>query len=671
MHRSNYKKELKMNVNKSRLCSIVIATITSVQLLSYPDILRATEDSNVSNIYFPEDVNNPAWVEERRDAQLNTREQIEVFHDFTFKDKQPDSSIDFKHQYVDDAGKSYKAVHYDHGNGIAVADVDNDRLLDIYFISQSGANALYRNLGFGVFEDITENAGVAVDNSIGVAASFADIDNDGDQDLYVTNVRSPNRLFENKGDGTFKDISEESGLDYSEHSSAAVFFDYNNDGLVDLFLSVIGEYTSDVKIASNGIPDSERTETIDTPYYEGHKDAFAGHLHKDRERMSRLYLNAGENKFVDVTEEMGLVDYSWTGAATPTDFNEDGWSDLYLLNMQGHDQYWVNIEGKKFEKQSREVFPKTPWGAMGVKSFDFDNDGDMDLMISDMHSDMSEKIGVEKEKLKADWIAKNWSESFLLSEGNSIYGNALYQNNGKGKFKEVSDKMNAENYWPWGLSVGDINADGWQDIFLASSMNYPFRYGPNSILLNNNGKRFVDAEYIVGVEPRRDNRTSKPWIQLACHEADQGHTHCDGDVADVVIHGALGTRSSAIFDIDQDGDLDIVTNEFGDVPQLLISNLSDKRGKALNYVAIKLIGNVSNRNGLGAKVTIKSGESQWVQVHDGQSGYLSQSNIPLYFGLGDLTTLDTISIMWPSGIEQEIKNDIPTNTTLVIVESKT
>ena len=162
------------------------------------------------------------------------------FHDFQFTDRLAESGITFRHRIVDDAGKTYKAAHYDHGNGLAIADVDGDGLLDIYFVNQVGGNQLWKNVGGGKFQDITAAAGVAVPGKVGVSASFADIDNDGDADLYVTTVRGGNMLFENDGHGRFRDISAASGLGYVGHSSAAVFFDYDRDGRLDLFLVNVG-----------------------------------------------------------------------------------------------------------------------------------------------------------------------------------------------------------------------------------------------------------------------------------------------------------------------------------------------------------------------------------------------------------------------------------------------
>ena len=214
------------------------------------------------------------------------------------------------------------------------------------------------------------------------------------------------------------------------------------------------------------------------------------------------------------------------GDATPVDVNGDGWLDLYVLNMQGNDQYYENQGGQSFVRKSREVFARTPWGAMGVKAFDFENDGDVDLMVTDMHSDMSKDVGPALEKQKSDM---QWPESFLQSDNGGIFGNALFRSDGAGVFSEDSDELRAENYWPWGLSIGDLNADGFQDAFVASSMCFPYRYAVNSVLLNDRGERFRDAEFILGVEPRPDGRLTKPWFFAGCFRCiDRQHPMCAG-----------------------------------------------------------------------------------------------------------------------------------------------
>jgi enediyne biosynthesis protein E4 len=588
--------------------------------------------------YYPDNDEGVAALPARKAAQLATASQFSVFHGFQFTDRLPESGITFRNVAVDDSGREYKAVHYDHGNGLAVADVDGDGQLDLYFITQLGDCQLWKNLGNGKFRNITADAGIALKDQIGITGSFADVDNDGDADLYVTTVRKGNHLFLNDGKGKFQDVSKEAGLDYTGHSSGAVFFDYDRDGLLDMYLTNVGRYTTD-EIGRGG-------------YFVGYGDAFAGHLKPERTELSILYRNLGNHRFQDVTQQVGLGDEGWAGDATIIDFNEDGWPDLYVPNMQGDNHYFENVQGKRFEDKTAQHFPKTPWGAMGVKAFDYDNDGRPDLYLTDMHSDMSQIIGVDKEKLKSDM---QWPDPFLQGGANNIFGNALYHNLGGGKFEEVSDPMGVENYWPWGLSAGDLNADGFQDLFVCASMNFPFRYGINSLYLNDRGKVFRDSEFILGVEPRRDGRTHAFLTEMDCDGVDKPKTPCAGKTGKVKIMSTLGSRSSAILDLEGDGDLDIVTNDLNSEPQVLISNLSEKK-KDLRWLKVKLRGTESNRDAIGARVRVKAGGQTWTQWNDGKSGYLSQSLMPLYFGLGDAAKVDSVEVLWPSGKTQTVQN---------------
>ncbi|HET9400870.1 MAG TPA: VCBS repeat-containing protein, partial [Candidatus Acidoferrales bacterium] len=448
---------------------------------------------------YPDPDIGASTLESRREAQLKTVDQFKVFHDFHFTDRLKESGITFKYHAVIDSLQNYKAVHYDHGSAVAVADVDGDGLYDILFLNQIGGNELWKNLGGGKFRNITDEAGIALKGLVSVGAAFADIDNDGAEDLVITTVRGGVHLFHNDGKGHFTDITKSAGINVNAHSVGAMFFDYDRDGLVDLLICNVGKFTTDEKN-----PDGS---------YVGLPDGFYGQMYPERYEHSVLYKNLGNNKFKDVTSEVGLTAQMWNGDATFTDFNGDGWPDVYLLNMQGDDHYFENEAGKKFVDKTAQYFPKTPWGSMGVKFFDYENSGRMDLMITDMHSDMSQEVGPDKEKLKSDI---KFPQEFLMTHGTSIWGNALYHNLGGGKFEEVSDRMGAETYWPWGFSIGDINADGFDDVFVSGGMGFPFRYGINSMLLNNRGETFLDSEFILGIEPRRDGRTNAHSFTLSC-----------------------------------------------------------------------------------------------------------------------------------------------------------
>ncbi len=626
------------------------------------------ETGKAKIIGIPPGLRRPAWLQQRLVAQREAADTVAPFHNFQFTDRRSESGIEFNHRTVDDAGKTLKGTHYDHGNSISIADVDGDGFHDIYFVNQVGSNELWRNKGDGTFESLTQPA-IQLADRIGVAASFADIDNDGDADLYVTSVRLGNLLFENDGKGNFKDITEKSGLGHKGHSSAAVFFDYNRDGLLDLFLCNVGRYTSDT--VRPVINDATTVEYGPGQYYfyDGLEDAFSGQLYPDRYERSILFKNVGDSRFVDVSREVGLLDVGWTGDASPIDANNDGWLDLYVLNMQGHDQYYENVEGKSFRSKGRTVFPKSPWGSMGIKNFDFDQDGNLDLYITDMHSDMSQNIDPPLETQKSEM---KWPEEFLRTGGASIFGNAFFKNIEADKYEEISDEIGAENYWPWGLSVADINADGFDDAFLTSSMNYPYRYGINSMLLNDAGRQFVPAEFILGLEARPEWRVSKPWFMVDCLGADKDHQVCllvkqnNQELGVFEVWGALGTRSSVIFDFDHDGDLDIVTNDFNSKPMVMVSNLTEN--KKIHYLKVELEGTKSNRFGLGAKVIVKTPSATHSQMQDGKTGYLSQSAAPLYFGLGGATSIDSIEVLWPSGIKQVVPGPIKINDLVVVTE---
>src|SRR5579863_5165694 len=461
---------LHMALCRNRLLRVAFAMVSACAFL----LISSGTDSVRPR--YPEDDMGKDSLPSRQKAQMETAKQFKVFYQFQFSDKLKESGITFRYRAVDDITKHMRMGHYDHGSAVAAADVDGDGLYDIYFVNQVGGNELWKNLGGGKFMNITQEAGVGLPGRISVGAAFADIDNDGDQDLFVTTVRGGNVLFENDGHGHFKDITQGSGLGLVAHSSGAFFFDYDNDGLLDLLVCNVGKYTYDDKG-----PDGE---------YVGIPNAFDGHLHPDRYEHPVLYKNMGHHHFKDVTADVGLNPHGWCGEASFSDLNGDGWPDIFFLNMQGHSHYYENQGGKKFVEKTVQYFPKTPWGAMGIKFFDYDNDGRMDLFIADMHSDMSDEPGPENEKKKS---SITWTDSYIQgTKADYIWGNALYHNLGNGKFEEVSDRLGVETYWPWGPSVGDLNADGWDDIFIASGMSYPYRYGINSLLLNERGKKFVD-----------------------------------------------------------------------------------------------------------------------------------------------------------------------------------
>jgi hypothetical protein len=198
-------------------------------------------------------------------------------------------------------------------------------------------------------------------------------------------------------------------------------------------------------------------------------------------------------------------------------------------------------------------------------------------------------------------------------------------------------------------------------------MGYPLRYAKNSVLLNENGQRFVDSEFVLGVEPRKGNRIDKEFFTLDCSGEDKKHPLCTGKSGTVTVMGSTSSRSAAAIDIDDDGDLDLITNEWSDHPMVLISNLAEK--KKIHFAKIKLVGTASNRDGIGATVKVHCADKTYTRYNDGKSGYLSQSDMPLYFGLGDAEKIDSVEVAWPSGKKQTVTN-VGANSATTITEEK-
>src|SRR5207249_1422944 len=240
-----------------------------------------------------------------------------------FQDRAAEAGITFRMMFLpDEQGEEFKINLYDHGCGVAVGDFDGDGRDDIYFLNQLSKNALYRSKGDGTFEDVTEKAGVGLGDRICVAATWTDYDNDGHQDLFVTSTRGGNVLFHNNGDGTFTDVTERAfGMIHFGHSQAAVFFDYDNDGYLDLLVTNTSKWT---------------TEDFDPKqrYWRG-KEVLTRELMNCPPESNVLYHNNGDGTFTDVTEKSGLKGRGWSGAVVVLDFNDDGHLDVLITNMFG------------------------------------------------------------------------------------------------------------------------------------------------------------------------------------------------------------------------------------------------------------------------------------------------------------------------------------------------
>jgi hypothetical protein len=295
---------------------------------------------------------------------------------------------------------------------------------------------------------------------------------------------------------------------------------------------------------------------------------------------------------------------------------------------------------------------KTPFGGIGAKVFDYNNDGLLDLYIVDMHSDMW--MGVDFQHASEEKAKRFETRSFdrffgpLYYESAQarkeeqrvedmlgydrdevLFGNGFYQNQGGGLFEEATAELNLETFWPWGIAAGDFDNDGSVDLFLASGMGYPFYYWPNYLLMNNRRGTYIDSGLEFGVEPPSAGQFLEQTI--------------DGQSC------PRSSRCAATGDFDGDGRLEIIVNNFNHEPYFLRNSFARQ-----NYVAFRLTGTRSNRDAVGAVVKLFLGNSILVRQVDAASGYLSHSSKDLHFGLGHSTSIEKIEITWPSGTVQTL-----------------
>jgi len=491
------------------------------------------------------------------------------------------------------------------GASVSVTDFDGDGNPDLYFTNSrfGEPNALYHNRGDGTFEEVGASAGLADVNrpgdGVSMGAVWGDFDNDGREDVLVYRYGYP-ALFRNIDGHSFHEVTQPSGLHRWINSNGAIWIDYDRDGLLDLYITA---YFRD----------------FDLWHLETTKIMHNSFEYATNGGKNLLFHNLGGGKFEDVTDKMGAGSTRWTLAAASADFNGDGWPDIYLANDYGPEELYLNNHGRGFVLTTA-----------GLES--------------ESKSGMSATLGDAFNRGQLDAFVTNISERGYLFQNNNLRLNEMSRT---GKFRNVAEGAIADAGWAWGAQFGDLNNDGANELFVANGFisadrNKSYWYAMSKIA-GANGRFFEDAATwpafgnasLSGYEPSRVyiNRGVAGWIDVA---KNVGATDLyDG-------------RAVALADLSNRGAVDvIVANQ--NQPAVLYRDYPDS---ANHWIAFKLIGTRSNRSAIGAEVLLESGDLKQRRVVDGGSGFASQNDRRLHFGLGQREWVDRVTIQWPSGIRQ-------------------
>jgi len=495
------------------------------------------------------------------------------------------------------------------GTGVTIGDFDNDGKPDIFVVSKTESCRLFRNLGNFKFEDVTEKAGIGDKGDAAriwkFGATFVDVNNDGLLDIYVCRFDAPNLLYINQGDGTFKEMAHEYGLDVKDSSVMAAFCDFDRDGFLDLYLT-----TNMLGITSD-----------------------------DGGRRGYLFHNQGNGTFQNVTDKAGMDVRARSHSATWWDYDNDGWPDLYVACDYGvPDFLYHNNRDGTFTNVSGRVLPHTSFSSMGSDYGDVNNDGLIDFIVADMASATHEK----DQRMMADSRTRLSDRPDGASTVTKIPRNALLINTGTGYCQEAAFLAGvASTDWTWSIRLVDLDNDGRLDLHVTNG----FPYDPNVDVV----KRQMSAEGVA--ESIRIMMESPIRAEKHIALRNLGNLQFE-DVSAAWGLDQLGVSFGAAFgDLDGDGDLDLVYTNYHDGVTILRNDCETG-----HRVVFDLRGTTSNHFGIGATIRIESALGVQVSTLELSRGYQSSSEPILHFGLGEDTVIKRLVLTWPSGRVQTWEN---------------
>lgn len=567
------------------------------------------------------------------------------------------SGISFSNNIFDnDASYSFINEFGYMGGGVGIGDFNNDGLQDIVFTGNQVSSRLYINTGNNQFEDITEKAGITTDSWC-TGVSIVDINNDGYDDIYISvfgkdlKNRSANLLFINQGNLTFKEQAAAYGLADSGYSTQAVFLDYDRDGDLDMYLV---NYLLSTKNGNSMFP---RDKSGRSPAND------------------RLYRNNGSNSighptFTNVSDEAGIKEDGYGLGVSVSDYNNDGWPDIYVANdFVSNDLLWLNNQDGTFTNHIADALGHQSYSSMGADAADINNDGLPDIMSLDMLPEYNErkKISFSFMNYERYQAERNmgYEPQFMrnmlhLNQGNRINGNTNIP-----FFSEIGELSGVEaTDWSWSVLLADFNNDGWKDIHVTNGIGRDFINADflefSNMVFSSSKSREEQEETI------RKKLSSLEHVNLPNYLfTNQKDLRFENASEAAGINELSMSNGAAYVDLDNDGDLDLVVNNINQPAFLFINNLNTPDKKAAHYLQVVLEGDSLNKRGLGTKLTVYNKGNIQVQEQQPARGYFSSVDQRLFFGLGDATQIDSLSVTWPDGKQQTLYH-LTTDTTVTI-----
>ena len=551
------------------------------------------------------------------------------------------TGINFSNELVDTKEHSiFLYANYYGGAGVGIGDFDNDGLEDIFFAANLLDDKIYKNLGNFEFEDKTKMSGIINNGSWSTGVTVADVNNDGLLDIYVScelyddaPVLRRNKLYINQGSFKFKESASEWGVDVDRRTRHSVFFDYNNDGLLDLYL-------------------------LNHPPNTGNFSPFFGKDMSLPEYNLQLFENKG-NHFVDVTQSAGLSRSGFPNAAVIGDFNKDGWPDIYVANdFDSPDFLYFNNKDKTFTYATETSLRHTSFYSMGVDAADINNDSHLDLMVLDMTAE-------DNFRLKSNMSGMNPDSFWKVVNDGGHYQymfNTLQLNNGNDTFSDIAQFTGtAATDWSWSSLVADFDNDGQKDIYITNGLLRDIRNTDadkkiadivskkiNEYIIQNPNNTEITLWDVVDLKELLDLLPSQKLKNY--YYKNHGNLEFSNITDSSGLNQPSFSHGASYVDLDNDGDLDLVVNNVNDKP-FIYENNSENNGN--NFIRLKM---VDDRPTLGTKVKMYyDKEFQYFETTNVRGIYSTSEDV-VHFGINKSKAIDSILIEWPDQTSQKIIN---------------